>query len=102
MAIAAGDTFACATLFTGQVECWGDNSRGNLGDGSIGGMSTTPVTVSGFTSNGASIGIAGGLGATGCSLNNSQVPECWGNNHEGELGDGTTSNSATPVVVQGV
>lgn len=100
VAIGGGSSFACATLFTGQVECWGDNSAGELGDGSIGGMSTTPVTVSGFTSNGASIGIV--MGATGCSLNSSQVPECWGANHEGELGDGGTADSGTPVVVQGL
>jgi len=100
VAIGAGSSYACATLFTGQVECWGDNSAGQLGDGSIGGISTTPVTVSGFTSNGASIGTF--MAGTSCSLNSSQVPECWGANHEGELGDGTTSNSATPVVVQGL
>jgi len=32
-AIAAGRAHACAVLDTGDVRCWGDNSRGQLGAG---------------------------------------------------------------------
>jgi hypothetical protein len=42
------------------------------------------------------------MGGTGCSISSSQVPECWGANHEGELGDGGTANSGVPVVVTGL
>ncbi len=100
VAIAAADDHACAVLLSGQTDCWGDNSAGELGNGSMGGMSTTPVTVSGFTSDGASIGF--NMGATSCALSNSEVAECWGLNTDGELGDGSTSDSDVPAVVQGL
>ena len=105
-AIAAMGSTVCATLFTGQVDCWGDNSVGELGTGSVGSpaFSDTPVTVGGFTSNG-SIGSSGGFGATSCALNTSQQPYCWGDNSVGELGDGTSgsaTDSGTPVAVQGL
>src|SRR6202011_2102800 len=100
VAIGAGDAHVCATLFTGQVDCWGDNSAGNLGDGSIGGISTTPVTVSGFTASTASIGVD--MGASSCALNTSPLAECWGFNGDGELGDGSTPNRAAPVMVIGL
>jgi alpha-tubulin suppressor-like RCC1 family protein len=33
VAVAAGGTFACALLVTGEVACWGCNEYGQLGDG---------------------------------------------------------------------
>jgi alpha-tubulin suppressor-like RCC1 family protein len=106
VAIASSDSAVCAALFTGQVDCWGDNLRGELGTGSVGSpaMSDTPVTVGGFTSNG-SISISAGFGATSCALSSSQQAYCWGDNFSGQLGDGTSGNgtdSGTPVPVQGL
>ena len=93
-------------LSTGQVDCWGDNSVGELGTGTVGSppMSTTPVTVGGFTTSG-SVGMSAGFGATSCALNASQQAFCWGDNTVGELGDGTSgaaTDSGTPVAVQGL
>jgi hypothetical protein len=101
VSVAAADSAVCAALFTGQVTCWGDNSAGELATGAVGGMSDTPVTVSGFTPDG-SIGIASGFGSTVCALNASQQAFCWGLNDDGELGDATTTDSGTPVAVQGL
>jgi hypothetical protein len=36
-----------------------------------------------------------------CGVTTDNVAYCWGNNHEGELGNGTTSGSGTPVKVAG-
>ena len=102
-AISGGDASACAVRISAQVDCWGDNTSGELGQGTTGGQSDTPVPVQGgaFASDGASIGL-GSFGSTGCSLNSSEVAECWGFNTEGEAGNGTTSNTGQAGVVQGL
>jgi alpha-tubulin suppressor-like RCC1 family protein len=91
---------ACATLVSGQVDCWGDNSVDELGDGSAGGMSTTPVTVAGFSSLGTALGASNG--ASACAVSLAGQAECWGWNTDGQLGDGSVSNSDVPVPVQGL
>ncbi|TMH16634.1 MAG: hypothetical protein E6H68_06405 [Betaproteobacteria bacterium] len=42
----AGNLFACTVKADGTVNCWGDNSRGQLGFGSTALQSLTPVRVS--------------------------------------------------------
>jgi alpha-tubulin suppressor-like RCC1 family protein len=100
VAIANDGADACATLISGQVDCWGDNSVGELGDGATGGIATTPVPVSGLFSAGSSISTNNG--ASVCALNLSQQAQCWGWNPDGQLGDGSTIDSNVPVAVQGL
>lgn len=47
LAIDSGDDHSCAMLVTGAVKCWGMNSRGQLGDGTLTHRSS-PVTVVDF------------------------------------------------------
>ena len=102
VAIAAADSTICAVLVGGQVDCWGDNTAGQLGTGSVGTPANSDVPVaSTFTSDG-SIGVSAGFGGTICGLDTSQVARCWGYGGNGELGDGATSDSGTPVVVKGI
>src|ERR1700722_14489123 len=48
IAVSAGGGIACALLSDRTVECWGDNSRGELGDGTRA-SSSTPVVVPGLS-----------------------------------------------------
>jgi alpha-tubulin suppressor-like RCC1 family protein len=98
-AIAAGSSHTCA-LVGGGVQCWGSNSNGQLGDGSTT-DSPVPVAVQGLGSPGSGVqALVGGYAHT-CALVNGGV-QCWGSNSNGQLGDNSTTDSATPVAVQGL
>jgi alpha-tubulin suppressor-like RCC1 family protein len=93
--ITAGSNHTCALTAVGGVKCWGNNTWGQLGDGTTMDRST-PVDVMGMGSGVTAI--AAGSGRT-CALLVSGGVKCWGSNHYGELGDGTTENRLTPVNV---
>jgi alpha-tubulin suppressor-like RCC1 family protein len=100
LSVANDGATACATLISEQVECWGDNSVDELGDGSSGGISTVPVLVAGITALGTSLSSENG--ASVCALDISAHAQCWGWNTDGQLGNGSTSDSDMPTPVLGV
>jgi hypothetical protein len=81
----------------GAVLCWGDNSRGQLGDGTTT-QRLTPVPVAGLDSGVRAIS-AGGDHA--CAVTTAGAVLCWGDNNAGQLGDGTRTFRNTPVAVSG-
>jgi hypothetical protein len=95
LSLSAGHFFNCAIATTsGAAYCWG-NGGGALGNGSDV-ASSTPVAVAGgltFTSVSAGGEHACGLITTSPGL------ACWGRNGFGQVGDGTTMNSNTPVLI---
>jgi len=99
--ISLGDLHSCAlSLTSGEVRCWGDNSSGQLGDGTTTSRST-PVAVSGITT---AIDVSAGNEHT-CAVLSDGAARCWGRNFFGQLGNGASgagSNSATPVAVSGI
>jgi alpha-tubulin suppressor-like RCC1 family protein len=94
-AIAAGDTHTCALTSAGAVLCWGENSVGQVGDGSTT-QRATPSPVTGLSSG--VIAIAAG-GAHSCAVKTAGALMCWGFNYYGQLGDTTKLDRLTPVPV---
>ena len=98
--IRAGFSYTCALLSGGTVKCWGNNRDGQLGDGTTN-SSSVPVSVTGITTATAITAGFTYIRHT-CALLSSGTVKCWGNNGDGQLGNGTTTDSLVPVVVTGI
>jgi alpha-tubulin suppressor-like RCC1 family protein len=108
-AIAAGGDYTCALLTTGRVDCWGDNASvdletpGTSGSASCqvpGSLRANTCSPSATPSPGIGDAVAIGTGSSNaCALLKDASVECWGDNTYGELGNGATTASGTPVRV---
>ncbi|MGK5091281.1 hypothetical protein WDW89_04590 [Deltaproteobacteria bacterium TL4] len=98
-----GSSYSCSVLSSGQVQCWGANSYGQLGNNSTT-SSSTPVSVSGLSSTATNIAISAehNRGVSTCARLSDGTIQCWGTNTDGQLGNGTTTASLTPVSVNGI
>jgi len=122
-AVVAGASHTCVQDYdSANTYCWGANSRGQLDDGTTTDR-LTPVSIpwlrcgsgppgfvppGGDCSNGIvpfNDGITTGgshtCAAAGGLYSPSHALYCWGANTNGQLGDGTTTDRTTPVLVGG-
>ena len=96
--ITSGQVHSCARTTAGAVKCWGHNGSGQLGDGTTT-LRPTPVDVTGMGSGALAIDAAA---AHTCAVAAGGAAKCWGSNYSGQLGNGTTVDSGTPVQVSGL
>jgi len=124
VAVAAGGEHSCAVVTGGDVYCWGYNKFGQLGNGEYWegyawwnpddpqGPASVGITIGEppFTNqnpmepvevqelDGVAIDIFSGTFHT-CALMEEGDFQCWGHNEDGQLGDGTRLDRATPASV---
>src|SRR6266581_2797973 len=87
----------CGVTTAGAAFCWGNNTLGQLGDGTTTDR-TSPVAVLGGLSFAAVN--AGEFGHI-CGVTTAGAAYCWGDNRSGQLGDETTTFRTSPVAVLG-
>jgi alpha-tubulin suppressor-like RCC1 family protein len=100
IAIAAGDNFCAALRSDGTVWAWGDNGSGQIG---VGSTHTQKYAVQVTLSGGAALS---GIADFACgsshviALKTDGAVWSWGNNTNGQLGNGTTTQARNPVQVK--
>lgn len=80
------------------IDCWGQNTFGQLGNGKAEEKSTVPVQVNILKQQFVSIGT--GKDFT-CVRTKDGLVYCWGNNEFGQLGNRSKISTLTPVAVDG-
>jgi alpha-tubulin suppressor-like RCC1 family protein len=95
--VAAGAAHSLALAADGTVWAWGENGRGQLGDGSTINRSS-PVPVTGMRDV---VALAAG-GQSSYAVKRDGTLWAWGLNQLGSLGDGTTVDRHLPVQVPGL
>ena len=94
-AITAGTDHSCAVL-EGAAYCWGNNDTGELGDLTTTSRGVaTAVDTTGVLGERTVSAVSSGDNHT-CAVADGGV-YCWGENEDGELGNGTQTDSSTPV-----
>jgi alpha-tubulin suppressor-like RCC1 family protein len=92
-AVGTGVNHTCALKTNGAVYCWGANTDGQIGSGTLNSIYNTPILVA---LPADSTAIAVGTGHS-CALQSTGNIMCWGNGVSGQLGNGSTASSIVPV-----
>lgn len=100
-ALRAQGRSTCAVV-AGALKCLGQNTDGQLGSGNTS-SSSSGVTVIGF---GAGVRALAGSSSyennAACAVSTGEQLKCWGRMPHGSLGDGSTTQSSTPLLVSGI
>jgi alpha-tubulin suppressor-like RCC1 family protein len=96
--VVTGWNHTCAVMGNGELQCWGWNYYGQLGNGNRTSQSK-PVNSKRLMENVRDV--AAGWSHT-CAVTVDGGVLCWGSNQYGQLGDGTNIDSSEPLVVVGL
>ena len=87
-ALTAGGYYTCAAISSGSVSCKD--------------IETNPATYTSFPIQATSVVASTTEAYYACAVLSSGGVDCWGQNYTGQLGDGTTTSSSSPVQASGV
>jgi alpha-tubulin suppressor-like RCC1 family protein len=97
--LSSGNLHSCAVTATGGVKCWGNNDSGQLGNGTLyNGVELEEAVTVNTLSNVVAVSAGGDHS---CAITSLGALSCWGRNGSGELGNGSNTDSSTPVLVIG-
>lgn len=96
ISVTAGNEHSCSLSLEGEVYCWGDNHFGQLGHGIQAHQFLPPRLV---PLRGRVLAVSAGRRHT-CILLKDRTVQCWGENYDGQLGNGTTVDSLFPIEVK--
>jgi alpha-tubulin suppressor-like RCC1 family protein len=99
MAIAAGGGSSCGLTRVGAARCWGDGSYGTLGNGMLQARASTPVAVNGLGANLVMLSLGDGHA---CAVSSAGALACWGDDRDGQLGDGARQPRSDPYTPSGM
>lgn len=96
--LTAASSSTCVVNSDNALVCWGTEARGELGDGNT----ETDTVLTPTESDGDEWQfISKSYGDTTCGIKTDGSAWCWGRGTSGQLGNGASSNSASPVEVSG-
>ncbi len=96
--VQAGATFTCARLKVNAVWCWGENTSGQIGDGSKKDQ-PLPVPVVSLQQDMVELAVSPQFA---CVRRSTGQLACWGDNSAGQLGTGDMRPAPMPVDVPGI
>lgn len=106
--LASGGAYTCGLTPGGQAYCWGSNGYAATGSETrehciVGNTAFECNRTPGPVSGGLTFRSLSGGGLHACGIATSGIPHCWGNNSDGQLGngDGLVRKSTQPLPVYG-
>lgn len=101
--LTGGGAHTCAIMTSGSTYCWGANYSGQLGaaTGNISSDSIAALVRDGAKPTTINFVTVSAGDSHSCGITSDSLAYCWGNNGSGQLGDGTFTSAATPVLVSG-
>ena len=92
VAVSAGSYHACAILDNGELKCWGDDWKGQLGDGGSNLAISAPSSTAIDLGTGRTAIAVDAGGRHTCAILDNGDMICWGWDSKGQLGDGGSNS----------